>query len=161
MPFPFDLRSTDDAALAQPAPEARAVRYRGPDRRARPTPRFSRFTLFGGRRRKPRRAAEVEGAFVDHYSPRLVLLLIWIALMNAADSFFTLVHIQAGGIELNPVAGAMLGFGRFGFVVAKGVLITVPLLVLCQHKNFSIARAGLWLASGAYTLLLAYHLSLL
>ncbi|MCK6446340.1 MAG: DUF5658 family protein [Planctomycetes bacterium] len=161
MPFPFDVRANDPAPTAGVEGEVRAVNYRGPDRRNRPTPRFSRFTFFGGRRRKPRRAAEAEGTFVDQYSPRLVLLLTWIALMNAADSFFTLVHIQAGGIELNPVAGAMLGFGRFGFVVAKGALITLPLIVLCQHKNFSIARAGLWLASGAYTLLLAYHLSLL
>ncbi|MBI5434497.1 MAG: hypothetical protein HZA52_16805 [Planctomycetes bacterium] len=161
MPFPFDVRSVDEAPTPEPAPEVRPVSYRGPDRRNRPTPRFSRFTFLGGRRRKPRRESELEGAFVDQYSGRLLVLLCWIAVMNSADSFFTLVHLQNGGIELNPVAGAMLGLGRLGFVTMKGTLITIPLLVLCQHKNFAIARAGLWLASGAYTLLLAYHLSLL
>jgi hypothetical protein len=161
MPFPFDVRTTDATETAEAPVEVPAVRYRGPDRRKRPTPRFSRFTLWGGRRKKARRAGEVEGSFVDQYSLRLVLLLGWIAVMNSADSFFTLVHIQNGGVELNPVAGSMLSLGRIGFVVTKGVLITIPLIVLCQHKNFSIARAGLWVAGGAYTLLLAYHLSLL
>jgi hypothetical protein len=160
MPFPFDVRSAE-ALPAEPASGPQPVLYRGQDRRSRPTPRFSRFTFAGGRRRRPRRGGEVEGAFVDQYSRRLVMLLVWIALMNAADSFFTLIHIQNGGVELNPVAGVMLGFGRAGFVATKGALITIPLIILCQHKNFSVARAGLWLASTAYTVLLAYHLSLL
>ncbi len=166
MPFPFDesgSSTADDAAGPNSTGGAGVdpFLYRGPDRRKRPTPRFSRFTFSGGRRRKPRRAGEVEGAFVDQYSTRLVLLLSWIALMNAADSFFTLLHIQNGGVELNPVAGMLLGLGRVGFVVSKGALISLPLVILCQHKNFSVARIGLWLASGAYTLLLGYHLWLL
>lgn len=161
MPFPFDVRSASEAPSAETAVGPQPVLYRGPDRRSRPTPRYSRYTLFGGRRRKPRRGGEREGAFVDQYSARLVMLLVWIAVMNAADSFFTLIHIQNGGVELNPVAGAMLALGRVGFVATKGTLITIPLVILCQHKNFSVARAGLWLASTAYTVLLAYHLSLL
>src|SRR5262245_3331079 len=78
--------------------------YRGPDRRRGPTPRFSRFALWGGRRRKARRGSEREGSFVDLYGWRLFLMIVWIALMNIGDSFFTLVHLQAGGVELNPVA---------------------------------------------------------
>lgn len=158
MPLPFDAVGSAAQSLPQTEP---GLRPRGPDRRGRATPRFSRFTIFGGRRRTHRRPSEREGSFVDQYSLRLVGLLCWIALMNAADSFFTLLHIQAGGVELNPVAGALLALGRTGFVVTKGVAITIPLLVLCQHKNFALARVGLWIASGAYTLLLGYHLWLL
>lgn len=135
--------------------------YRGPDRRQRPTPRFSRFTLFGGRRRRARRAGENDGTFVDQYSGRLLAIMLWIAVMNAGDSFFTLLHLQAGGIELNPVAEAMLGTGRVGFVLLKSLLITVPLIVLTLHKNFPLARIGIWVAANAYTVLLGYHLALL
>ncbi|MFM7296073.1 MAG: DUF5658 family protein [Planctomycetota bacterium] len=137
-------------------------RYRGPDRRKRPTPRFSRYTLFGGRRRSGgRREGENDGAFVDQYSGRLAVALLWIADMNALDSFFTLLHLQSGGIELNPVADAMLATGRIGFVAAKSLLIIVPLVVLTLHKNFPLARAGIWTAAGAYTVLVGYHLTLL
>ncbi len=133
---------------------------RGPDRRQRPTPRFSRYTFFGGRRRKARRPEEREGSFVDRYNPRVVLAVVWVALMNVGDSFFTLMHLQGGGIELNPVAAELLRTGRLGFVFWKSLLIAIALLVLVQHKNFWLARAGLWLAAGAYTLLNLYHLSL-
>ncbi|MEM7306903.1 MAG: DUF5658 family protein [Planctomycetota bacterium] len=133
---------------------------RGPDRRIEPTPRISRYSFLGGRRRSSRRVEELEGSFVDRYSLRLWFLLLWVALMNVGDSYFTLVHLQSGGVELNPVAAALLGTGRYGFVLVKSSLIGVALCVLCIHKNFFLAKIGLWIAAGSYTLLFAYHLSL-
>lgn len=97
---------------------------------------------------------------MDLYGFRLWCLVLWIALMNVGDSYFTLVHLQAGGIELNPVAQALLGTGRGGFVLTKSVLIALALIVLAIHKNFFLARIGLWTAAGSYTLLVIYHLSL-
>lgn len=154
-PGPEAVAAPTQPAGGEPAP------YRGPDRRSRPTPRFSRFTWSGGRRRRARRAGENDGSFVDQYSVRLVAIMIWIAAMNAGDSFFTLLHLQAGGIELNPVADAMLGTGRWGFVILKSALITIPLIVLTLHKNFPLARLGIWTAASAYTALLGYHIALL
>ena len=81
--------------------------------------------------------------------------------MNVGDSFFTLLHLQAGGIELNPIAAMMLRAGRLGFVLAKSLLIALPVAVLCVHKNFAMARSGLWIAALTYTALLGYHLYLL
>lgn len=144
---------------AEPTPEA-AVYPRGPDRRKRPTPRFSRYALYGGRRKQPRRGEELEGSFVDLYGTRVWLLVMWVALLNVADSFFTLIHLQNGGSEANPVAAAMLLTGTVPFVLLKSGVIAVALLVLCVHKNFRLARAGLWIAASTYTLLLCYHLLL-
>ena len=133
---------------------------RGKDRRKQPTPRFSRFTFLGGRRKHVRRPKEVEGSYVDRYRTRVVLAVAWVALMNIGDSFFTLWHLQSGGIELNPVAEQLLRTGRLGFVFWKSALIAGALLVLVLHKNFWLARVGLWVSAGAYTLLNIYHLSL-
>lgn len=149
------------AASGGESEEIRTKSYRGPDRRTQPTPRFSRYTFFGGRRRGGRRDGEKENIFVDHYSPRLFAVMCWIGLMNIGDSFFTLHHIQSGAIELNPVAAWMLSTGRFGFVVLKCALITIPLVVLTLHKNFTLARMGIWTAACAYTVLFAYHIALL
>ena len=134
--------------------------YRGPDRRRAPTPRFSRYTLWGGRRADFRRKEEREGGFVDVYGRRLFLLVLWVALMNIGDSFFTLVHLQAGGVELNPVAKLLLTTGRWNFVFTKSILIGLALVVLAVHKNFHLARVGLWTAAGTYTCLVGYHLLL-
>jgi hypothetical protein len=131
------------------------------DRRRGSTPRISRYSLFGGRRRGPRREEEREGSFVDRYDRPLVFILAWVAIANVADSFFTLHHLQAGGIELNPIAEELLRAGHFGFVSIKCALISMALMVLLMHKNFAAARFGIWIAGVAYTLLFAYHLILL
>ncbi len=135
-------------------------RSRGPDRRVEPTPRLSRYTIFGGRRRSIRRGEEQEGGFVDVHGIKLWCLVLWVVLMNLGDSFFTLLHLQSGGIELNPVAQALLQTGRETFVFTKSFLIGLALVVLVVHKNFFLARIGLWTAAGTYTLLFAYHLLL-
>lgn len=151
----MDLSAPDRAADDDPTPTRG-----GGDRRLRPTPRLSRFTFRGGRRRGARRRGEGEGSFVDLYGVRLLSILLWVALMNVADSFFTLVHLQHGGTEVNPVAGLLLATGLPAFVLLKSTLIALALLVLCVHKNFHLARLGIWIAAIAYTLLFLYHLSL-
>ncbi len=143
-----------------PGPGGSGQNDRSTDRRRQPTPRFSRYTLLGGRRGHIRRTEELEGAFVDRYGLGLAMAVFWITLMNLGDSFFTLTHLQSGGIELNPVAAALLETGRPGFVLWKSGMIALALLVLTLHKNFSLARVGLWLAAGGYTLLNIYHLTL-
>ena len=155
-----ELRS---GAVGERTPDAKPRapgRRRNPDRRDRPTSRFSRFSLQGGRRRAVRRDEEREGSFVDLYGFRLWCLVLWVALMNVGDSYFTLVHLQTGGIELNPVADALLSTGRWSFVLTKSVLIALALVVLAIHKNFYLARIGLWTAAGTYTALVVYHLTL-
>jgi hypothetical protein len=142
-----------------PSPPA-AARPRGPDRRERSTPRLSVYSLGRGRRQSIRRAEEADGAFVDRYGTRLFAMAMWIALMNVADSFFTLVHLQSGGSEINPVADMLLLAGRSEFVLLKSGLIGIALIVLCVHKNFPLAKFGLWIAAGAYTILCGYHLLL-
>lgn len=153
-------RALDSLPAVQAAADSDSLR-RGPDRRQHATPRLSRYSFMGGRRRGARREGEELHSFVDQYGQRMWALLAWVALMNACDSFFTLLHLQDGAIELNPVAGWMLTTGRVGFVLLKSILITLPLVVLCLHKNFPLARMGLWLAACVYTALVAYHIWLL
>lgn len=155
----------DAAGTPAPSPlrplQGEGAQVRGPDRRREPTPRISRFSFRGGRRQAARRASEGVNAFVDRYDLSIWGLLLWVALMNAADCFFTLLHLQNGAVEVNPFAVWMLSTGRLGFVVLKSLLITLPLVVLCLHKNFPLARIGLGIAAGTYTLLCAYHVWLL
>jgi hypothetical protein len=134
--------------------------HRGPDRRARPTPRLSRYSFLGGRRHVVV-GEEREGSYVDIYGTGLFATIAWVSLMNVADSFFTLYHLQAGGIELNPIAQGLLNLGRVEFVLWKSVMISLALLVLCVHKNFGLARWGLVAATATYTALFGWHLYLL
>ena len=141
-------------------PSDGAARRRVLDRRQAPTPRVSAFSFFHGRRSSVRRDYEREGSFVDLHGFRLWCLVLWIALMNVGDSYFTLLHLQSGGIELNPMARVLLGTGRESFVLVKSIFIGLALVVLCIHKNFFLARIGIWTAAGTYTMLVLYHLTL-
>jgi hypothetical protein len=148
---------------ASPSPRAdagEALPWRGPDRRKKKTPRLSRFTLVGGRRRKARRGDDRDGSFVDLYGTGLLLALMWIALANVADCFFTLIHLQSGGAEVNPIADLLLRTGLLNFVLLKSGLVSIALLVLCLHKNLRIARIGIFGAAAAYAVLIVYHLAL-
>ena len=149
-----------EATYSEDAP-IEVAEARVADRRRQPTPRFSRYTFFGGRRRTVRRAEEREGSYVDRYRFMVVLLVGWVALMNVGDSFFTLLHLQSGGIELNPVAAALHPSGRLGFVHSKSLMIAGARVVLVLHKNFWMARLGLWVSALGYTALNLYHVSLL
>lgn len=158
----FRTRGQDLPGAAQMAGAVgqEGLRPRGIDRRLEPTTRLSKWTFYGGRRRDVRRDEEREGSFVDRHGMRLFLLVLWVQAMNIGDSFFTLVHLQAGGIELNPVAKSLLETGRIGFVFSKTFLIGMALSVLVIHKNFFLARVGLWISASTYTALVLYHLSL-
>jgi hypothetical protein len=159
VPSAASASSAASGTSERPSP-ATSGAWRGTDRRQRKTPRLSRWSFVGGRRRGPRRSDERDGAFVDTYGTGLLLALMWIALANVADCFFTLVHLQSGGAEVNPVADMLLRTGLMNFVLLKSGLVSLALLVLCLHKNLRIAKIGIFGAAGAYAILIVYHLAL-
>lgn len=136
---------------------------RGPDRRRRPTPMWSRHALFGGRRRTMRRADEREGAYVDVHGPRLFVLVMGIVALNLLDAWFTLLFLAHGGREMNPFVQGVLDLSAhpWPFLVFKTIGIGCACAFLVLTKNFRSARLGLWLVFGGYSLLLGWHLYLL
>ncbi|RKY19715.1 MAG: hypothetical protein DRQ55_10020 [Planctomycetota bacterium] len=134
--------------------------YRGPDRRQRPTPMLSRWSLRAGRRKGGRRGDESEETFVDLYDARVVSLLVFFFILTVFDSVATLSYLGKGGRELNPVAQWMINQGASFFVVAKGVLSGLCLMFVLLHKNFKPARIALGIGFGFYLILGLYHLVL-
>ena len=87
-------------------------------------------------------------------------MLIAIFTINIADAFFTLEWIGRGGVEGNPVMAWVLGFGQVPFLGLKCLAVGAWLLILMIHKNFTLARMGLWALLVFYSFLFAYHLFL-
>ena len=54
----------------------------------------------------------------------------------------------------------LLGHGHSVFVFFKCLVVGVWLLILTVHKNFKLARWGLWALLAFYSLLLCYHVFL-
>jgi uncharacterized protein DUF5658 len=125
------------------------------DRRRRPTPMVSRYTFFGGRRK----SGEPD-SYTDLYALPVFATMLAVTTLNVLDSFFTLVYLQRGGSEANPVASWMLEQGNQFFIFFKTFVMGGALAILCLHKNFQRARVGIWLGSSVYVALTAYHLFL-
>jgi len=130
------------------------------DRREQPTSIWDSIAS-ARRRRHGRRAGEQEGTYVDRFHRRDVVLLVVIFVLNIFDALFTLLWLQRGGGEGNPFMAWMLEVGDWAFLAQKCFVVGVWLLLLIAHKNFRLARLGLWSAASLYSLLLLYHFALI
>lgn len=130
------------------------------DRRATPTHVWDSFRRGWKRRADARRVSELEGSYVDVYQPKDLGLLLCILLLNVMDAFFTLGWLQMGGREANAFMEWVLGFGNWVFLVQKCLVVGVWLIVLTVHKNFRVARIGLWSLFSLYSLVILYHFAL-
>jgi hypothetical protein len=116
---------------------------------------LSKYSFFGGRRK----SGEAD-TYTDVYSARAFAAMLALAGLNIADAFFTLVYLQRGGTEGNPVADWLIRQGPEIFLFAKTGVIGLALAILCLHKNFQRARFGVVLGTTLYVLLTIYHLFL-
>ena len=131
-----------------------------PDRRSQPTPALSKYSFFGGRRRGLPYARGGERTFVDVYGT-----MVWIALslflaLNFLDAHFTLIYLQRGGAEGNPVAQLLLNQGIAPFYTWKNLGIGIGAILFCLMKNFPNVRKGVFIVLSFYQLLFFYHLAL-
>jgi hypothetical protein len=132
------------------------------DRRKYPTPVISRFTLYGGRRKIVRREADKKKhLFVDLYSTRLLIALLFVLGLSCLDAFLTLELIENGRVvEANPLMAFLLEYGVQPFTIIKFTVTAAALIVLCLFKNVNITRICLPLAIKVYIAVIIYEIYL-
>ncbi len=149
--------SADETASAPTWPQV--DRRRTPDRRHRPT--RLQDTLAGPRRRRHgRRRADRHRLYVDRYHRSDVALVLAIFALNLLDALFTLQVLGRGAVERNPLMARLLEAGQTTFLVEKCFVVGFWLVLLIVHKNFRMARIGLWVLLLAYAALFGWHLLL-
>ena len=131
-------------------------RRQDPDRRRAPTS-LLRTLRFYGRRVSGRRDAE-GSIYVDRLSPRVVTLVLFVVCCSALDALLTLMHIQQGGHEANPIMAMAMNQGTTSFVTAKMALTSLGAILLAIHQNFWLGIRGLYSLALIYAGLLVYHL---
>jgi hypothetical protein len=147
-------QTTSEASDADRA--AREERRQSDDRRDKPTGFID--SLSGkARRRHGRRQGESENSYVDVYHRRDVLLILAIFIFNVFDAVFTLAWLQRGGTEANPAMDYLIRVGDSAFLLQKCFVVGIWLLILIVHKNFRVARLGLWMLLALYGLIFLYH----
>jgi Domain of unknown function (DUF5658) len=129
-------------------------RYRA-DRRRRPWWSVC-YGSFNPRRRTPtRRGDDARFHSLDWHSAHLLAVAIGILLLCVADAFLTLVLLQAGAAEINPVMALLLYRSVAAFAVLKIGLTgacTISLVILARYRFMRLLRVE-WVL---YGLLIAY-----
>lgn len=134
---------------------------RYPERRKSPTPIFSRYTFFGGRRKTIREEDRKKHIFVDLYSTRLLVAVIFLLCLSCLDAFLTLSLIERGiVVEANPIMAHLLGYGVMPFVIIKFIVTALLITVLTLFKNVKITRFSLPFAIKIYIAVILYELYL-
>ena len=134
------------------------------DRRRQPTVGLSRYVFFGQRKGLRRRTDQEKGDYIDRYGPGLFFILVSIIGLNVLDSLLTMMILELGGRELNPVVLSVMGLCGEKFWVWKFAIVSICMVLLCLHSRFKrvmavcIGSALVYLAVTLYQIfLIAYQ----
>ena len=96
--------------------------------------RFDWRTVFYGflrsRRRHLRRNADADVIFIDWHHPWLFFLAVGTMLLSCTDAFLTVMLVDLGMIEANPVMASLLGQGTALFAATKMAFTGFGILTL-------------------------------
>ena len=88
---------------------------------------------------------------------RVVVLTVAIVILSSLDALFTLLHLENGAEEMNPLMRLALLGGLPVFLGLKTWGTSLGALFLAVHQNFHISWLALHGVATAYGILLAYH----
>jgi hypothetical protein len=112
---------------------------------------------FSGQRQGARRDGEGENTYVDRPAQRVIILAYVIILCSILDALLTLLYIERGGGEANPVMAVAIDVSTTAFVGLKMALTIFGICLLTLHQNFRLGLRGLYGMTIIYLVLLAYH----
>lgn len=112
---------------------------------------------FHGRRQSARRIGEGKDTYVDRPTRRVVVLIFTIVGCSILDALLTLLYIELGGVEANPIMALAINSGFTTFVGLKMLLTIFGVSLLALHQNFRLGLRGLYAMTIMYLALLGYH----
>jgi len=108
------------------------------ERRKQRSPALSKFTFLGRRRTFRRKEDQQRGGYVDHYDSGLLFILRMVLGLNILDACFTMMILENGGWEINPVVRSVIELYGNRFWVWKYAIVSFPLVLLCLHSKFRL-----------------------
>ena len=139
----------------EPPPDRRRLA----DRCARPTTLWSALCS-PGRRQGFRRAGEGHQAYVDALAGRVVALAVFVSVCSILDALLTLLYLEDGGREANPLLALLLVHTPTLFLPLKITITGAAVWFLAAHQQWPLAVRGLSGLALGYGAVLVYHLVL-
>ena len=140
-------------------------RRNGIDRRDRTLMAYIRGA-FNPRRIRGRRAADRVYPIIDWHSPRVLALALLILLLSTIDGILTIVLLNHGAVEVNPLMAVFMPYNLLWFAAAKLSLTSICLTVLVACSQMRLMRTVpgeilLYAILGCYVVLIGHELSML
>lgn len=124
------------------------------DRRRRPWWSICYGSFNPRRRTPPRRADESRYQSLDWHSSHLLAVAIGILLLSITDAFLTLMLLQGGAAEVNPLMALLVYRNVAAFAALKIALTavcTVSMVILARYRFMRLLRVE-WALYGVLTL---------
>lgn len=116
-----------------------------------------RSLLFGGRRETIRRHEDKQKLFyVDRYSQFHFAAIVLIVFLSVVDAVLTIVLINHGAYEVNPIMAYCLDVGPYTFLSVKYLFTCVGLFVLLMLRNVFMRPLGIFAGSVFYYFLAVF-----
>lgn len=103
--------------------------------------------MFGRRQQVRRRIDRDRVLYLDRYSKTIFRLIVLILIFSVLDAFLTLLLIDHGAVELNPLMAFYLDIGPAPFVAVKYTLTSLSIFVLLVYSNNSIKSLKIYTRS--------------
>ena len=131
------------------------------DRRKQATPSFSRFIFFGRRKAFRRKEDQQRGGYVDRYSSVSFFFLVFLSGLNVLDALFTIIILDFGGCEVNPIVGSAVTLYGDRFWVWKYGIVSFSIIILCLHSKFRTVRTILLALNVLYVIIIVHQVFLI
>lgn len=110
------------------------------DRREKHIP-FYKLIVFKGKRRTLRRAEDRKKVIIlDQYRPPLFITILVILSLSLLDAALTLILLEKGAVELNPVMQFYITLGHRAFVMVKYGLTALALFIILMLDTVVSSR---------------------
>jgi len=109
---------------------------------------FHKFLLYGGNRQMVRRADDRKRIILlDRYDTSLLVSVMIVLCLSLVDGTLTLLLVDRGAVELNPVMRYYLTLGPANFLMAKYGITALALFILVALHSVVCAdrRHGIYL----------------
>jgi len=136
-------------------------RRRIEDRRKEPTPSWSFYTFFGRRRRLRRKSEQEKAGYLDRISPIVFFLIVLILALNILDSLFTMMILDLGGGEFNPIVRSVMTLHGDKFWIWKFLMASGSLVLLFLHRGFKPFRRIIIVIASVYFIIVLYQFFLI
>jgi len=101
--------------------------------------------MVNGRRELARREEDkIRYFFFDRYNQRIFAAITAILMLSIFDALLTLILIERGSSELNPVMAYFLQYGPLPFIISKYLLTSLGIVILLIFKNVLINKINMY-----------------